>query len=522
MSGAESALTLEEYAAVHAGQSSGYDLVEVLHDQSIASTVWDAGEAPWRDAIAADMVGEGALGAQYDRCLRRAYARYARRVEPLENDLEAWLSFFGKWSTHPRQHTILARVGLQAMDVLRLHEHWSSRFDEDADLREKRDALLLDPPAQGAEAHPLPEVTTHPATLVERLVRVPGLTLASMPALTSAPQREQDDDHHEDAELDAEMLALAPPPARAVDLVTANPQPGNPQPGNPQPANPQPPEPAASIIPEPPATAPITERTPDATPVPAPSTAVPTFLRASRIGAQRNAVPASVAQVTPRQADLEKTSPPGGGPKPALPFRQGPLEPPPPNTPRLGSPDAGGTSTLMFTLDELSVGKATPFEKASEPTTATADLRATFIGAVPSGPALPFLDASDDAESDVDTDTMSVPTPPATQPSHGRTAKGATVAALPEPAGPTIPFSSDETVFGLTLPQYASLCVEVAREPSAKAEIFGRYNLDMADNDALHNSLESAMDARPRLRTKWADAVSTYRKWYDREKAGSQ
>lgn len=458
-----SPLTLEEYAAVQAGRRCGFEVAEVLRDRGIPEEVWHDDHARWKDVIAADLEREGPLAARFDASIQSALSRYARRIDPLEDDLEAWLAFFGKWSTHPDPAGVLARVGLQELDVLRLHERWSERIGADPKLRARRDELLLSAAPDDVR---LPEVTTRPAPLESPLDRAPGLTLADVPADLASPRQlagEALDDA--DDELDftprpraPALIAPADPVADRFDEQIARTPPGS-----------------NAVV------------TPRLDPALRPSVSMPSFLRAPRAAEPAPAPPA----------------PPPMAPRPNAPFAGAtyPLaaEERPPST----RPSIGGSTSASFEPPRA----AMPFKP---PVPAPSALSQTRLSHGPAGAPLPFKPGASTAASS---------TEPA--PAPRRPSLSGTMMAVSTPSGPATPFTASPTVLGLTLRQYAALCVEVAIRDEPEPVIYKRYHLDVAQKRELHEGWRAIMDSNPQLHGQWVAACATYTEWREKQsKAG--
>jgi hypothetical protein len=96
-----------------------------------------------------------------------------------------------------------------------------------------------------------------------------------------------------------------------------------------------------------------------------------------------------------------------------------------------------------------------------------------------------------------------------------------TMMAMSVPSGPATPFTANPTVLGLTLRQYAALCVEVALRAEPEPAVFARYHLEMAQKRDLHEGWRAIMDANPSLNAQWASACATYTQWREQQrKAG--
>jgi hypothetical protein len=92
-------------------------------------------------------------------------------------------------------------------------------------------------------------------------------------------------------------------------------------------------------------------------------------------------------------------------------------------------------------------------------------------------------------------------------------------AQAPVPAGsstglrPAEPGSASYPA-GLSLEQYASLCVELAVEPAKAAETLLRYRLDAEQKRALDDHWQRRIHAEPGARARFDQAYTAYQQWY--------
>jgi hypothetical protein len=94
-------------------------------------------------------------------------------------------------------------------------------------------------------------------------------------------------------------------------------------------------------------------------------------------------------------------------------------------------------------------------------------------------------------------------------PAEARPALGATVAVGAEVAAPALP----PGVPDLTLPQYASLRVEIATTPDRVPQILSRYGVRPEGRDALEAHWRARFQADPLLRMMFARAYASYTAW---------
>src|SRR5207248_2610695 len=82
---------------------------------------------------------------------------------------------------------------------------------------------------------------------------------------------------------------------------------------------------------------------------------------------------------------------------------------------------------------------------------------------------------------------------------------------------PPLPFATPRSPADreppLTIEQYASLCVELARAPGNADEVLTRYGLDAASKKALDAAYEQRFADQPSLHAEWQRAYRAYEAW---------
>lgn len=84
------------------------------------------------------------------------------------------------------------------------------------------------------------------------------------------------------------------------------------------------------------------------------------------------------------------------------------------------------------------------------------------------------------------------------------------VAAPSQPALPAAQATSAAADGGLSLEQHASLCVELALDPSRAAEALARYRTTAARKDELDLLWKARFAADPPLEVRWKEAYRLY------------
>jgi hypothetical protein len=210
-------VSLDQYAGVTAGVAEAFPLDAVLANEGIDPRVWPRAEEAWADRLASEGETDRALQEVFDERLREARARYGVRVQPLDDDLRAWLDFFRRWSESPDPLALLGGFGLRATDVMQLHQTWSQRLGADPALQKQAQEILAeepgDPVAITTSARVMiPNAGSFAAPAPRAALPWPRPDDAALGAAGPAgPGRGKgaDDEDPEDTQLDA---AGAPPP----------------------------------------------------------------------------------------------------------------------------------------------------------------------------------------------------------------------------------------------------------------------------------------------------------------------
>ena len=154
---------LVQLAAVHAALAEGFELIAVLDMELLPQRAWFEAEVSWK----ARLVSETSEMDRYAAELARQQDRMRRRIEPLEEDVEAWIGFLRAYEMHADPFELLTGLGLGLNDMSRLGRRWSKRFDAQPKLAQKaaKLSLKLETRTQRGEKVRLPPITVAPAKL---------------------------------------------------------------------------------------------------------------------------------------------------------------------------------------------------------------------------------------------------------------------------------------------------------------------------------------------------------------------
>jgi hypothetical protein len=199
-------VTLEQYGAVLAGLGEGIELGLLLLDQGIEPDAWARAEEAWPERL--DDENDVDLQPLMDAALVAGRKRYGRRIEPLDDDIRAWLCLVRHFAAAPEPLAALADMGMRPNDMLRLHAWWSERCRLEPQLLVRaRDALT-------AELEPLPALTFFPGWQ-------PSADLMARWEAQRDAQEEAEDDEDTQPEIEAARPPLFASPAPVVEPVSA-------------------------------------------------------------------------------------------------------------------------------------------------------------------------------------------------------------------------------------------------------------------------------------------------------------
>src|SRR5262245_46788883 len=116
---AVSDLSLEQYAAVKAALAEPFPLEEVLSLEGVDGGDWEEADYDWTVKLTSDP----ALLDRYRDALGAAEDRLIRKVEPLETDVEAWVSFLSAYEAASAPDQLFTDTDLGVNDLSRLRRH---------------------------------------------------------------------------------------------------------------------------------------------------------------------------------------------------------------------------------------------------------------------------------------------------------------------------------------------------------------------------------------------------------------
>ncbi|MDC0743228.1 hypothetical protein [Polyangium mundeleinium] len=490
-------VSLAQYAAIKAAVTEGFMLEDVLEVEGIEPSAFTRADLAWKQRIA----GDQKLLDLYAEELAHAEDWLDRPVEPIGDDIGAWVSFLATLEAHVQPFELLKAQGLGVNDLSRLQRRWAARIDQEPALAKRIGEL------RKQDLRPVVEIS----------VGLPVLRPSRMAPVRTKPSAEgvapPSDRLVHDA-LKTENPVVAPPGNMSPDLHTTAPV--VPVPHGPvmsfKPAGsevmstvvePKPARAAASLT----GTAPVLDLRRGA--------ALPFADVAGKSDAPR-------ALHALAETSLALDIPRG----PVLPFVAG-----------QGAAERGEEPGLDATRPVVIVprGPALPFKEASPPAVASAPppepeaaprgLAGTSVAVdVLRAPVMPFVAGTGPAKQG--------PTAPAAAGTPwvaGGLEQTSPVLALPR--GDALPFAAAAPVGGcaegttstapmqerprllLTLEQHAALTLELALHPGQEAEVLARYSVTSEQKAQLDQQYREQVAASPGARAAWNKA---YRAHYER------
>ncbi len=152
-------VNLEQHAGVTAALAEGFPLDEILAAEQLDPARWRGADVAWKQRLAQDAASGAGIFPAHRLKVEEAEDCLSRAVSPLDDDLDAWLSFLHDWSKSADPLAMLKKLRLGANDISRLRRRWAKRMDGDPKLALKAAKRAAD------GAQPLPPISVAPAKL---------------------------------------------------------------------------------------------------------------------------------------------------------------------------------------------------------------------------------------------------------------------------------------------------------------------------------------------------------------------
>lgn len=145
------------YLLVEAARLDGIADRSVLSWLGVRETSFARAEERWSDLLSDELAREGGLFDEvYEDLVGRALSLWARAVDPLDHDVEAWMAYQRLALLAESPDEVAKKVGLTRGDEIRLARLWRRRLAESADL------AAIAAAAWSGRASPLPKITLSP------------------------------------------------------------------------------------------------------------------------------------------------------------------------------------------------------------------------------------------------------------------------------------------------------------------------------------------------------------------------
>lgn len=122
-------VSLATYLFVEAARLDALPLPAVLGWLGVREGAFARAEEPWSERVADELARDGShFDELYEDLLGEALSRWARPVDPLDREVEAWLTFQRHALAAEDPGEMARRAGLTAGDEVRLARLWRERL----------------------------------------------------------------------------------------------------------------------------------------------------------------------------------------------------------------------------------------------------------------------------------------------------------------------------------------------------------------------------------------------------------
>ncbi|MEO7327479.1 MAG: hypothetical protein ABI193_02800 [Minicystis sp.] len=122
-------VSLAHYLIVEASRLDALPLPTVLTWLGLRPIAFERAEEPWSERIDEELAREGStFDERYQHLLGQALSLWSRAIDPLDHDIEAWMTFQRHALAADDPGEMARRAGLLAGDELRLAHRWRDRL----------------------------------------------------------------------------------------------------------------------------------------------------------------------------------------------------------------------------------------------------------------------------------------------------------------------------------------------------------------------------------------------------------
>lgn len=171
---------LPQLAHITAARAEGFSLEEILAVEGLAPEELRAADLACKEMLCNPDAGPR-LFAAYVSAQEQAEERLARRVQPIDEDLGAWVHFLAGYAASEDPLSMLRDLGLTLPDLARLGRAWKQRIEADHALARRAEKLSR----AGDRKVVLPVLRVEPA----KLVPSPHARPKPVPPSPNAPAR---------------------------------------------------------------------------------------------------------------------------------------------------------------------------------------------------------------------------------------------------------------------------------------------------------------------------------------------
>lgn len=188
-------LGLDALARVEAADQDDIPLDEVLRELNVEEPAWLSA----RPSLIQQASENASAFKSYQAALESAQDGYHRSVEPLYDDVEAWVAYSLALGAPAGTAALLSEKGLTLGDLARLERHWRQRMQQDPSVAKQAKEAK-----QTVVGKPLPDIVVGPRKAPD----APNESPATAPADTAPILETAAPDLYEQAERAAVLKAL--------------------------------------------------------------------------------------------------------------------------------------------------------------------------------------------------------------------------------------------------------------------------------------------------------------------------
>lgn len=177
---------LMQLAAVAAARAEGFPLEEILNAEGLEAASYRAADVSYKRKLV-DPAEREVLCANYQNELAQAEDRLARKVSPIDEDIDAWVRFLGTYGNQSAPADWLLAMGLTLPDLSRLSRAWKRRLDADDALCKRAEKSARDKKPYEVSSLRISPAKLVPSPLAKPIKKQPLGDTAPLATQSSSP-----------------------------------------------------------------------------------------------------------------------------------------------------------------------------------------------------------------------------------------------------------------------------------------------------------------------------------------------